>query len=348
MSSLNSGVRSRSPDDPGRAHPKVISGEKALKRRKPDRAPGSSKRVPDLNRDDPGDWVIGHHRSGLVLRLEEYRPTKIQSALAGMKEMLQKVPRPGDKKDKTEKEVVLPVATTPSEAATTKIKTKMPLDNKRFRINFAEVQRMKIRKLQCQLVRHVVNMRYDGHESPGWEDTLEQYIKAIQDHDYMETRSKSTRDPFLATGEFSIDNYILNSNINPTLANDSTIKRAYSIFPWEPHDSDDPSRRFEPICGTRSNNIARTSYLGFKDRVLLAALGGAFLIGPMWLMVLHDGELTGLIATTGFVALFGIVMAFFLQEGKDVLASTAAYAAVLVVFVGTSTSSSSETPGASS
>lgn len=172
----------------------------------------------------------------------------------------------------------------------------------------------------------------DSHQPP---------VKALQDHDYMEKRSKSIRDPFLATGEFSIDNYVLNRNINTILANDPTIEPASSIFPWEPRDSNDPSRRFEPICGTRGDNIARTWYLGFKDRILLAALGGAFLIGPMWLMVLRNGELTGLIATTGFVAVFGIVMAYFLDEGKDVLASTAAYAAVLVVFVGTSTSSTS-------
>ena len=45
----------------------------------------------------------------------------------------------------------------------------------RFRVSFAEVQRMRIRKLQCQMVRHVVEMRVKGQESDGWEDTLEKY-----------------------------------------------------------------------------------------------------------------------------------------------------------------------------
>lgn len=166
-------------------------------------------------------------------------------------------------------------------------------------------------------------------------------VKALQDHDYMEKRSHSIRDPFLATGEYAIDNYVLNCNIDRILADDTSIKSANSISPWEVIKPRDPSRSYEPICGTRSDNIARTWYHGFKERVLLAAVGGAFLIGPMWFMVLQGGQYTSLITTTSFVAGFGILMAYFLNEGKDVLASTAAYAAVLVVFVGTSTQSPS-------
>ncbi|KAK3361501.1 hypothetical protein B0T24DRAFT_652759 [Lasiosphaeria ovina] len=185
-------------------------------------------------------------------------------------------------------------------------------------------------------------MRLDGNESPGWEETLEQYIKALQDHDYMEKRSKSIRDPFLATGEYAIDNYVLNCNTDKILADDARMKSTGSLSPWEFLKSHDPLQDYEPICGTRSDNIARTWYHGFKERVLLAAVGGAFLIGPMWLMVLQGGKYTGLITTTGFVAGFGILMAYFLNEGKDVLGSTAAYAAVLVVFVGTSAQSPGE------
>lgn len=158
----------------------------------------------------------------------------------------------------------------------------------------------------------------------------------------MEKRSKSIRDPFLATGEYAIDNYVLNCNIDNILANDPTMKSADSLSSWEFLKSDDPLHDYEPICGTRSGNITTTWYHGFKERVLLAAVGGAFLIGPMWLMVLQGGKYIGLVTTTSFVASFGILMAYFLNEGKDVLGSTAAYAAVLVVFVGTSTQSPGE------
>jgi hypothetical protein len=42
-------------------------------------------------------------------------------------------------------------------------------------INFAELHRMRLRKLQIKLVHQAVNMRYTGVEADGWEETLEQY-----------------------------------------------------------------------------------------------------------------------------------------------------------------------------
>ncbi len=53
----------------------------------------------------------------------------------------------------------------------------------------------------------------------------------------------------------------------------------------------------------------------------------------MWLMVLHKTLYTALISTTVLVATFRVVMAVFLDRLKDVLLSTAAYSAVLVVFI---------------
>lgn len=147
----------------------------------------------------------------------------------------------------------------------------------------------------------------------------------------MENRSESIRDPFLATGEYGVDNYILNCNIDSVLAKDIS-NRVDSLKPWD-SESDQSN---EPITGTRGRNVEKTWYRGFRERLVIAAAGGAFLVGPMWIMVLHGGLYTSLISTTAFVTAFGILMAYFLNEAKDVLASTAAYAAVLVVFVGTS------------
>jgi hypothetical protein len=67
----------------------------------------------------------------------------------------------------------------------------------------------------------------------------------------------------------------------------------------------------------------------------MAAIGGAFLIGPMLVMVLHKSLLTTLL-TSVCVIVFGVILAFALDDPFDVLSGTAAYAAVLVVFVGTS------------
>jgi hypothetical protein len=50
-------------------------------------------------------------------------------------------------------------------------------DNKRFRISFAELQRMHMRKLQCKLLQHVVEMYHKGDETTGWEAALKDYSK---------------------------------------------------------------------------------------------------------------------------------------------------------------------------
>ncbi|KAH8800459.1 hypothetical protein F5884DRAFT_686198 [Xylogone sp. PMI_703] len=175
-------------------------------------------------------------------------------------------------------------------------------------------------------------MRKEHREVDGWEQTLEQYIKALQDHDYMEKRSKSARDPFLATGEYNIDNYVLNCNIDDELVQMIETQQ-WSLKRWE-----EKNEKAEPICGTRGSNVSKMWQLGFRRRVAVAAMGGAFLLGPMWLMVLKKGLYISLISTTAFVTGFGLIMAYFLDQEKDVLASTAAYAAVLVVFIGTGTS----------
>jgi predicted small integral membrane protein len=161
-------------------------------------------------------------------------------------------------------------------------------------------------------------------------------VKALQDHDYMEKRSLSSRDPFLATGEYLLDNYVLNRNIPEPLRTDIGWQDP-SLGRWEVERPGNQNQTFTSICGTRGANLYISRRRKVKDRLVLAVIGGAFLIGPVWLMVLQGGRYTSLITTTSFVIVFGIFMVYYLSEAKDVLASTAAYAAVLVVFVGSNT-----------
>jgi hypothetical protein len=279
-----------------------------------------------LDRDDPGKWVIRRHRDNLVVRLIEPKEGLVKSGLTTLKTKIQEI------RDGKIHSTSPPLGDGESQV------TSPHADNRRFRINFAEVQRMYVRKLQCQLVRHVAKMRATDQESSGWEETLAKYIKALQDHDYMEKRSLSSRDPFLATGEYFLDNYVLNTNIDEPLAGDI----AYGVSSRGHWEGNDPGQVYTSICGDRGTNILTLRRRGLRDRVLLAVIGGAFLIGPMWLTVLQGGRYTSLISTTSFVTGFGIFMVWLLSEAKDVLASTAAYAAVLVVFVGTNTPNPTE------
>lgn len=86
----------------------------------------------------------------------------------------------------------------------------------------------------------------------------------------------------------------------------------------------------------------RSQRNAFTQRIVMAMFGGVALIGPMLVMTLHPSRNTSLITVSVATFLFALLLAFLARDsaGKDVLGATAAYAAVLVVFVGTSMSPS--------
>lgn len=91
----------------------------------------------------------------------------------------------------------------------------------------------------------------------------------------------------------------------------------------------------EPIAAPRKNSFDRANLESFALRVVTSIIGGSFLIGPMWLIVLHKTLYTALVSTSVCVLAFGIIIAWVLDNALIVLSVTAASAAVLVVFVGT-------------
>lgn len=80
----------------------------------------------------------------------------------------------------------------------------------------------------------------------------------------------------------------------------------------------------------------------FFSRLAMALIGGFALIVPMLIMTLHDTRLTTLLTTSVFVFAVAVGLAWKMEDAKnqEIIAATAAYAAVLVVFVGTGTPSS--------
>jgi hypothetical protein len=78
----------------------------------------------------------------------------------------------------------------------------------------------------------------------------------------------------------------------------------------------------------------------FVSRLFMALFGAISLIGPTLIMSLHASLTTSLITTSVATVLFGLVLAIGATDssGQDVLGATAAYCAVLIVFVGTSLS----------
>jgi hypothetical protein len=88
----------------------------------------------------------------------------------------------------------------------------------------------------------------------------------------------------------------------------------------------------------REIRLEREKENAFWERLWMGGFGGTALIGPMLLMVLRRDSHTSIITASVATFLFASfpAVAVRILEGKDVLAAVAAYAAVLVVFVGTS------------
>lgn len=75
-----------------------------------------------------------------------------------------------------------------------------------------------------------------------------------------------------------------------------------------------------------------------KSRLHMALFGGVALIAPVLVMTLRPGLGVDLVTASVATMIFAFIMVIFATDasGKDVLTSTAAYAAVMVVFIGTS------------
>ena len=149
----------------------------------------------------------------------------------------------------------------------------------------------------------------------------------MRDYDYMRkfVERKKERDPFIVTSHRKVDHWVLRRALE-----DASKELDFRLD--EPLETEN-----EPIAAPRKTSFDKASLENFALCVVTAIIGGAFLIGPMWLMVLHNTPYTALISTSVCVLVFGVITAWVLGDTLSVLSSTAAYAAVLVVFVGTNT-----------
>jgi len=76
-------------------------------------------------------------------------------------------------------------------------------------------------------------------------------------------------------------------------------------------------------------------------RFVIAVTGGVFLVVPMIIMTLHPSQTKSLVTVSVALLIFSLMLSFVVRVSNvETLVSTATYAAVLVVFVGTSTGSS--------
>lgn len=235
-------------------------------------------------------------------------------------------------------------------------------------LRFEFLQRLNIVNLEVDLA-HLKSSFYHEHQhqQPSQPEDLEllrsklqQYITAVRDYQYMQDKKSLEKNE-------QLDRKLrLHKHFYSAADTSDPWESHYSYYQNEMHyqsSSIDPLRlslmRRLPSRLTFSYNEykARTKEYdegasprkisGFVDklaRFIISIAGGSFLVVPMIVMTMQPSELKSLITVSVSVVVFALILAFgFKSSNIETLVSTATYAAVLVVFVGTSSASASGT-----
>ncbi|KAK1515759.1 uncharacterized protein CCOS01_12957 [Colletotrichum costaricense] len=218
-----------------------------------------------------------------------------------------------------------------------------------YRVNIAEMQRMHLRALQVGLVDKAVEMQVRGNamgpeaiakDGKLLASLLREYTQAVQDYEYMTKVSQQPFDFFVASSERYQDSYVLDKVMRknrvgardfadpPRMTYESMKLHALPTGPWGSEENP------EPLGGTRNASAKAVLRRNFWWKIMGAVVGGAFLVGPMWLLVLQRDLYLNLGVATAFTFAFGFLIVGCVDQLDQVFASTLAYAAVLMVFVG--------------
>jgi hypothetical protein len=138
----------------------------------------------------------------------------------------------------------------------------------------------------------------------------------------------------MPAGQYAAANHNNDENEIRLLGQRRYVRSEGDFSPWN-----DRLRRYLEALPAPFATLARLapaySITETLVRYVLASAGGTTLLVPMILMSFYTSRAACLIITSVWVLGFGAFMAVFTSATKDALiASTAAYAAVLVVFVG--------------
>ncbi|KXH26804.1 hypothetical protein CSAL01_00350 [Colletotrichum salicis] len=165
-----------------------------------------------------------------------------------------------------------------------------------FRVNIAEMQRMHLRALQVGLVDKAAKMQVRGGE--------------------MEAEAIAKNGRLLA--------------VRRSAAHEVRVHEAPCFAHWSLGQEENP----EPLGGTRNASAKAVLRRNFWWKIMGAVVGGAFLVSPMWLLVLQRDLYLNLGVATAFTFAFGFLIVGCVDQLDQVFTSTLAYAAVLMVFVG--------------
>ncbi|KAI1264003.1 hypothetical protein F5Y18DRAFT_392132 [Xylariaceae sp. FL1019] len=199
-------------------------------------------------------------------------------------------------------------------------------------LNIATLQRMVLFQLQRRIMeksKPITNdppQSIDLLEDKGLMTAIADYTQGIRDWELMvEYGNKSggdpTRDPFCISSKWSLTSDAMKENGvlgRHATYHAGTLNKNIGIFKQRNQENRDRDWRELTL------------------RFSMAVIAGVALIGPMLLMVLHKGIVTDLVTTSVAVVVVSAILSRWSTAAPEVMVGTiAAYAAVLVVFVGT-------------
>lgn len=116
------------------------------------------------------------------------------------------------------------------------------------------------------------------------------------------------------------------------------VRRALMNFlPVHLSYSDEEKRQRSKEYAERKRPLRVSRFVDRLVRFIIAITGGIFLVVPMIIMTLKPSETKSLVTASVAVVVFTLLLSFAVRVSNvETLISTATYAAVLVVFVGTS------------
>lgn len=112
------------------------------------------------NGENLANWAIRHHRHGLITHIQKKDQNFLSKGSDFLKQHWTKSNADCDRENGDQNE------------------WQRPSKSESFRVSLAEMQRMRLRKLQCRLVNHSVTIQCLGKEPDTWERDLEDYSKS--------------------------------------------------------------------------------------------------------------------------------------------------------------------------
>jgi hypothetical protein len=142
----------------------------------PSLTPSRASSALSIDPENPGPWVLHHHKGNFITELEKPPKTFSDKAEYYFKEWTEELSR------STKRLLNINCEKKKDHG---KIENRGKWEDRRFRLSFAELQRMKLRKLQIALVGNVVNMLHSNRDNAEWENNLREYGDYSLIHIYL-------------------------------------------------------------------------------------------------------------------------------------------------------------------